>query len=117
MHKTKFWRKSSARKKAIAKITAFFSVFTNIFPYKNCDKLKINWLQNCFYNPFGNGLYDLPRSHHHSVLELLHFAAEVEDLGHNNIHADGNFVAITVEAIPKDAALLPYQFALGQMTD
>ena len=117
MHKTKFWRKGSARKKAVAKITNLISAFTNIFPYKNRDKLRINWLQNCFYNPFGNGLYDLPRAHYYSVLELLHLAAEIEDLGHDDIHADGNFVALAVEAIPKDAALLPYQFALGQMTD
>ena len=96
MHKTKLWRKGSAWKKAVDKFTARISGFTNIFPQKNCDKLKIKRLKNPFYNPFGNELYNLPRRHHHGVLELLHLSAEIEDFSHDDINAYGNAVAVIV---------------------
>jgi hypothetical protein len=51
------------------------------------------------------------------VFELFDLAFEIEDLSHGDVDADGNLVAVVVKAIPQDAALLPYQFAFGQMAD
>ena len=59
----------------------------------------------------------LPRPNHHGILELLHLAVEIEDLGHDDIHADGNFVAVVVKTVPENAALLPHQFAFGKVMD
>ena len=59
----------------------------------------------------------LPRPHHRCILELLHLTIEIEHLGHGDVDADGDLVAVVVKAVPEDAALLPYQLAFGQVTD
>ena len=58
-------------------------------------------------------LYRLTCSDNDCVFELFHLAFEIKNLGHGDIDADGNLVAVVVEAVPKDVALLPYQLAFG----
>ena len=62
-------------------------------------------------------LYHLACSYDNSVFKLFYLTFEIEDLGHGDIDTDGNLVAVIIEPIPDDAALLPYQFTFGQVTD
>ena len=62
-------------------------------------------------------LYHLACSDDDGVFELFYLAFEIEDLGHGDIDADGDLVAVVVEAIPENAALLPHQLAFGQVAD
>ena len=66
---------------------------------------------------FVRHLYRLACSNNYSVFELLYRPIEIEHLGHDNIHADGNLVTVVVKAIPQGAALLPHQFTFHQMTN
>ena len=62
-------------------------------------------------------MYVLSRPNNSRILELLYLSIEIEHLGDDDIDAYRDAVAVVVEAIPDNAAILSHQLAFGQMTD